>query len=135
MILVDIRVIVAWLDPRHPAHTGCARALAACAKVDEVAISTLTLAELAGSGRREKDLREDLKGFVVVGLDNETALRAGQELSHQSTCRRVAGWLLSDSILWSHAVQLKASILALQHHGLRHFRNVNILVPDREKQA
>ena len=66
MILVDTSVMVAWLDPRHPDHAACTEALDGCAAVDELAISALTVAELAAGGRSREALFMDFAGLLLT---------------------------------------------------------------------
>ncbi len=128
MILVDTSVIVAWLDPRHPEHQACIKALDGCAAAGELAINAVTLAELAASGRTREALAEDFRGFVRVALDEETALRAGQAYA-----RRQPGKLsLVDFLKCSHAEVLGAPILTLNRRGLRALREVDFLIPALE---
>lgn len=131
MILIDTRVVVGWLDPGHPTHKSCLRTLDACAAVDELAVSSLTIAELAAGGRREQDLMEDLKGFQVVALDKDAAIYGGREFSRQMPGRQKQGLGLSDFLLFSQAAKLEVPILTLNHPGLRAVRNVDILVPEK----
>jgi predicted nucleic acid-binding protein len=42
MILVDTSVIVAWLDPDHPDHQPCVRALENCGAVEELAVNSVS---------------------------------------------------------------------------------------------
>ncbi len=72
MILVDTSVMVAWLDPRHPDHAACTEALDGCAAVDELAISALTVAELAAGGRSREALEEDLHDFAGLLLTSRS---------------------------------------------------------------
>jgi predicted nucleic acid-binding protein len=77
MILVDTSVIVAWLDRNHPHHRACLAALELWAQQDRLAVSSVTLAELAAGGRTRDAVDEDLRDFEVLPLDADTAWRAG----------------------------------------------------------
>ena len=130
MILVDIRVIVAWLDSAHPAHAMSTRALEACGQVEELGVTSLTLAELAAGGCRENELLEDLKGFVVLPLDSKAALLAGRKCAGKPG--HGSKWHLSDCLLWSQANQLKVPILTLPGRGIAAFAGASVLVPDAQ---
>jgi len=51
VILVDTSVVVAWLDRNHPNHQACLTALETCARRDQLAVSRVSLGELAAGGR------------------------------------------------------------------------------------
>src|SRR5438132_13637431 len=78
MILVDTSVIIAWLDRSHRHHQACWRAIREWAARDELAVSSVTYAELAAGARIREAVDEDLKGFRPVDLDFASAWRAGQ---------------------------------------------------------
>jgi len=48
VILVDTSVIVAWLDRTHEDRRACAKALEEWAGQDQLAVSAVTFADLAG---------------------------------------------------------------------------------------
>ena len=127
MILVDTGVIVAWLDPEHPAHVPCTRALEGCAAVDELAISVVSWSELAGSGRSRQALEADLHGFRLLAIEPEVAFRAGNALHHSG--ERGAVPSLLDFLVWSQAAVLKVPLLTLEARILGRNRAVEILVP------
>jgi len=77
MILVDTSVIVAWLDRSHPQHRRCWAALRASAAQDELAVSSVTYAELAAGARTREGVDEDLREFSRLELDFPSAWRAG----------------------------------------------------------
>jgi predicted nucleic acid-binding protein len=77
MILVDTSVIVAWLDRTHKHHQECLAAILHWAGRDELAISSVTYAELAAGARTREAVDEDLKGFSHLELDFASAWRAG----------------------------------------------------------
>jgi predicted nucleic acid-binding protein len=77
LILVDTSVIVAWLDQDHGHHKACTAALDRASRTDELAISTVTYAELASGARTREHVDEQLSIFRRVPLDAESAWRAG----------------------------------------------------------
>ena len=78
MILIDTSTVVAWLDQSHPDHRTASQALAAALMDDDVAVSVVTLAELAVGGRTREALEADLKGMLVIEVTAADAWRAGQ---------------------------------------------------------
>jgi predicted nucleic acid-binding protein len=50
MVLVDTSIIIAWMDRRHEHHRACAAALEKWAAGQELAVSSVTFAELASGG-------------------------------------------------------------------------------------
>ena len=126
MILVDTPVIVAWLDPRHPSHDACWRALDGCAAVDELAVSVVTLCELAAMGCSAKLLGEDLRGFTRLSLDAELALRAGSAFAREDTKRKAS---LLQFLIWSQAAASKLPLLVLRAPKGWAAREVDFLVP------
>ena len=78
MILIDTSTIVAWLDQSHPDHKTASQALVTAIMEDDVAISVVTLAELAVGGRTREALEADLKGMIVIEVTAADAWRAGQ---------------------------------------------------------
>ena len=78
MILVDTSVIVAWMDPSHTEHRVCRQALDFWAGRDQLAVSSVTYAELAAGARNRDGVDEDLKPFQRLELDFDAAWRAGQ---------------------------------------------------------
>jgi predicted nucleic acid-binding protein len=129
MILVDTPVIVAWLDPNHPQHDACCRALDGCAAVDELAISVLTLAELVAGGRNSGALKEDLAGFSRIAVDEAVALCAGTRLSSIPVRNRRAAPSLLSALVWEQAVALKVPILAMEAPKLAGLARVPVLLP------
>lgn len=78
MILIDTSTVVAWLDQAHPDHKTATRAIVDALMDDEVAVSVVTLAELAAGGRTREALEVDLKGMTVIEVTAADAWRAGQ---------------------------------------------------------
>ena len=71
-------MIVAWLDATHAQHKRCWSAILKWAGEDELAVSSVTFAELAAGARTREAVDDDLKGFVRLELDFDSAWRAGQ---------------------------------------------------------
>lgn len=78
MILIDTSTVVAWLDKSHPDHKTASQALVTAIMEDDVAVSVVTLAELAVGGRTREALEADLKGMLVIEVTAADAWRAGQ---------------------------------------------------------
>ena len=57
---MDTSVIVAWLDRDHAHHKACTAALDRASQTDELAISTVTYAELASGARTREHMDEQL---------------------------------------------------------------------------
>src|SRR5258707_14077429 len=85
MILVDTSILVAWLDPSHPEHRMCTQALNRCSGLDELAVSSVSFAELAAGGRGRDALDQDLQGFSRIDLDFDRVFRPGQAFSRCHT--------------------------------------------------
>jgi len=129
MILVDTSVMVAWLDPRHPDHAACTEALDGCAAVDELAISALTVAELAAGGRSWEALEEDLHGFRRIAADEQVAFHAGQAFARHHSKKGQGGPSLTGLLIMGQAAALKVLLLTIEPRSLRAARDVDILVP------
>jgi predicted nucleic acid-binding protein len=78
MILIDTSTVVAWLDQSHPDHKTSAQAIVNALMDDDVAVSVVTLAELAVGGRTWEAVEADLKGMIVIEVTADDAWRAGQ---------------------------------------------------------
>ncbi len=78
MILLDTSTVVAWLDKGHADHKTSAAAVVTALLDDEVAVSVVTLAELAAGGRTREALELDLRGMIVVEVTADDAWHAGQ---------------------------------------------------------
>jgi predicted nucleic acid-binding protein len=129
MILVDTSVLAAWLDPGHPNHSACTEALVGCAAADELAISVLTLAELAVGGRSREALDDDLRGFMRIAPDNHAAIQAGQTFGRYRPKKGRRGPSLAGLLIVSQAAALKVPLLTIEPWSLRAGREVDILVP------
>lgn len=78
MILLDTSTLVAWLDRGHADHKASTAAIAKALANDEVAVSVVTLAELAAGGRTKEAIELDLQGMMVVEVTSDDAWHAGQ---------------------------------------------------------
>jgi predicted nucleic acid-binding protein len=129
MILVDTSIIVAWLDPDHPQHQSCARALDGCAAVDELAISAVTFGELAAGGRSREALEEDLRGFARLDLSFEAAYRAGQAFGRHRAGKHESQPVLPDFLIHGQASALGLPHLTNDRRRLRAFPEVDFFLP------
>ena len=77
MMLVDTSVIVAWLDRTHPGHRTCAAAIEKWIQRDQLAVSSVTFAELASGARTREYVEEVLSLFQRLDLNFDDAWRAG----------------------------------------------------------
>ena len=73
MILIDTSTVVAWLDQSHPDHKTSAQAIVNALMDDDVAVSVVTLAELAVGGRTREAMEADLKGVIVIEVTADDA--------------------------------------------------------------
>ena len=129
MILVDTSVIAAWLDPDHPNHQACARALHECAAAEELGISSVTFAELAAGGRNHDALEQDLRGFRRLNLDFEAAFRAGQAFRRYQPAKDESKPVLPDFFIRGQAAVLGVPHLTNDRRRLRAFPDVDFLFP------
>jgi predicted nucleic acid-binding protein len=129
MILVDTSVLVAWLDPDHPDHRACSRALDQCAAADELAISSVSFAELAAGGRNREALEQDLNGFRKLNLDFDAAFRAGQAFGRLHPGKKESKPVLPDFFIRGHAAVLGLPHLTNDRRGLASFPDVDFLFP------
>jgi predicted nucleic acid-binding protein len=129
MILVDTSVLVAWLDPTHPDHRACSRALDACSAAEELAVSSITFAELAAGGRSREALDEDLRGFRRLDLDFAAAFRAGQAFGRWHPARQEQP-VLPDFLIRGQAAALSVPHLTNDRRRLRAFPDVEFLFPE-----
>jgi predicted nucleic acid-binding protein len=130
MILVDTSVIVAWLDSGHPDHKACSTALDNCSAVEELAISSITFAELAAGGRGREALEEDLSGFKRVDLDFDSAFRGGQAFGRSQVEKGKAKRVLPDFLIRGQAASLGLPHLTNDHRRISAFPDVDFLFPE-----
>ena len=109
MILVDTSVIVAWLDATHAQHKRCWTAILKWAGEEELAVSAVTFAELAAGARTREAVDDDLKGFIRLELDFDSAWRAGQ------TFRRHLREKEDAPVLPDFFIRAQAAVLNLRH--------------------
>lgn len=129
VILVDTSVIVAWLDVTHPSHEQCTRALENCSAADELAVSSITFAELAASGRQREALEEDLRGFVRLDLDFDAAFRAGQAFRRSHPDRDGEKPVLPDFLIRGQAAASGLPHLTNDKRRTDAFPDVDFLFP------
>jgi predicted nucleic acid-binding protein len=109
VILVDTSVIVAWLDKNHPQHRACLAAMEAWARRDQLAVSCVTVGELAAGGRTRDAVEEDLRDFEKIPLDADAAWRAGQAFRQYR--RKDA----EDPVLPDFFIRAQAAVQNLRH--------------------
>ena len=129
MILVDTSVIVAWMDPTHNHHKGCWTAIRTWAGRDQLAVSSVTYAELAAGARTREAVDEDLKGFVRVELDFSSAWRAGQAFRQHHPAKGGA-LVLPDFFIRAQAAMLNLPHLTNDRRRLGPWPDVDFLFPD-----
>ncbi len=78
MILIDTSTIVAWLDKNHEDHNTSSAAIVEALTQDDVAVSVVTLAELAAGGRTREAIEEDLRGMLFVEVTSDDSYTAGR---------------------------------------------------------
>lgn len=130
MILVDTSVIVAWLDRAHPDHVRCEEALFRWSGEEQLAISSVTYAELAAGGRTREALDEDLRIFQRVDLDFEAAWRAGLAFGRAYPGRKAAKPVLPDFFIRAQAVALGCRHLTSDRRRLTAFPEVEFVFPE-----
>lgn len=128
MILVDTSVIAAWIDPDHEQHAKCEEALVNWADEEELAISAITYAELAGAGRTKESVDEILAGFIRIDFDFDAAFRAGQAFGRWNPGKR------KKPVLPDFLIRGQASVLGVRHltndrHQIQAFPEVDYLFP------
>lgn len=129
MILVDTSVIVAWLDEAHDAHAACEQALLRWAGHDQLAVSSVTYAELAAGGRTRDAIDEDLRIFQRVDLDFDAAWKAGRAFGGQQPARSEGKPVLPDFLIRAQAAALGCRHLTNDRRRLRAFPEVEFLFP------
>lgn len=128
MILVDTSVIVAWMDPAHKHHRECWAAMRYWAGRDQLAVSSVTYAELAAGARTREAVNEDLSGFTRLELDFDSAWRAGQAFRQHRPSRADAP-VLPDFFIRAQAAILNTPHLTNDRRRLALWPDVDFLFP------
>jgi len=131
MTLVDTSIIVAWLDPTHPDHSACSHALDERAGSDDLALSSVTFAELAAGGRNRDALDEDLGEFQRIDLGFDAAFRAGQAFARYRPGKREPKLVLPDFFIRGQAAVLGVQHLTNDRRRIRAFPDVEFIFPAR----
>lgn len=127
MILVDTSVVVAVQDQTHSQHAVCLTALMDWADRGPLAVSAVTLAELAAGGRTREAMAADFELWTILPLDAEASLRAGLAFARSYESRHTAP-------LPDFFIRAQAAVLGLQHltndrRRLRQFPDVDFVFP------
>jgi predicted nucleic acid-binding protein len=130
VILVDTSIIVAWLDPSHPEHEICVRALDDYAGKDQMAVSSVTYAELAAGGRTREAMDEDLRIFSRVELSFEAAFRAGVAFGRFHPGKRKTKAVLPDFLIRGQAAVLNLRHLTNDRQNIAAFPDVEFIFPE-----
>jgi len=129
MTLVDTSIIVAWLDPSHPDHLACSEALDHRAGSDDLALSSVTFAELAAGGRNQDALDEDWGEFQRIDLGFDAAFRAGQAFSRYRPGKREPKLVLPDFLIRGQAAVLGVPHLTNDRRRIRAFPEIEFIFP------
>ncbi len=129
MILVDTSIIVAWLDPVHPGHRQCWRAIRHWAGKDTLAISSVTYAELAAGARTKEGVDEELRGFKRLELDFDSAWRAGQAYRKFRPAKNDRA-VLPDFFIRAQAAVLNLPHLTNDRRRMEYWPEVDFLLPE-----
>ena len=129
MILVDTSVIVAWMDSTHEHHVCCREALFDWSGADELAISSVTYAELSAGGRTREALDRDLALFRRIELDFEAAWRAGVAFGHYAAGKGEQRPVLPDFLIRAQAAVLGCRHLTNDRRRMRAFPDVEFVFP------
>lgn len=130
MILVDTSVIVAWLDPAHPEHGKCSRALDYWAGETRLAVSSITYAELAAGGRTQSGLDEDLAPFERLAFDFSAGWRAGHAFRRSPRGKSKDKPVLPDYLIRGQALALNCRHLTCDRRNLSAFPDLEFLFPE-----
>jgi hypothetical protein len=129
VILVDTSVIVAWLDQSHPDHRTCVQCLERWGGEDELAVSSITYAELAAGGRTREAVDEDLSLFKRLDLNFEACWRAGIAFSRAYPNAKERKPVLPDFLIRGQAAALGCRHLTNDRRSLAAFPELEILFP------
>jgi predicted nucleic acid-binding protein len=128
VILVDTSVVVAWLDEAHEHHSNCKQALNHWAGRDQLAISSVTYAELAAGARSQEGVDEALEPFERLDLDFGSAWRAGQRF-RQFRPRQHDNPVLPDFFIRAQAAVLNLPHLTNDRRRLAVWPEMDFLFP------
>ena len=128
MILVDTSVIVAWMDPSHAGHKPCSKALELWAGRDQLAVSSVTYAELAAGARTQDGVDQDLKLFQRIDLDFDAAWRAGQRF-RQYRPSKAESPVLPDFFIRGQAAAFNLRHLTNDRRRLHVWPDVDFIFP------
>jgi predicted nucleic acid-binding protein len=129
MILVDTSVIVAWLDRSHTHHEACKKALEYWAGHDQLAVSSITYAELAAGARVPESIDEALSAFQRIDLDFPTAWRAGQAFRQHRPHDKDDVPVLPDFFIRAQSAVLSMPHLTNDHRRIGNWPDVDFLFP------
>ncbi len=129
MTLVDTSVIVAWLDGTHEDHRACTQALEHWAGRDQLAVSSVTYAELAAGGRTRPAVDEDLQDFQRMELGFEAAWLAGLAFGRSYPDAKDRKPVLPDFFIRAQAATLECRHLTNDHRRLAAFPEVDFVFP------
>jgi predicted nucleic acid-binding protein len=130
VILVDTSVIVAWLDPNHEDHHACVQCLERWGGEEELAVSSITYAELAAGGRTREAVDEDLSLFKRLDLDFEACWHAGLAFSRAYPNAKERKPVLPDFLIRGQATSLACRHLTNDRRRLAAFPELEILYPE-----
>lgn len=129
MILVDTSIIVAWLDGTHEDHRACARALEHWAGQDQLAVSTVTYAELAAGGRTREAVNEDLRDFQKIELSLDASWRAGLAFGRVYPSSKDRKPVLPDFLIRAQAAESNCRHLTNDRRRLTTFPEIEYVFP------
>ena len=130
VILLDTSVIVAWLDATHASHLRSRRALEHWAARDQLAVSSVTYAELAAGARSQEGVDEALEPFERLELDFQAAWRAGQRF-RQFRPRQNDTPVLPDFFIRAQAAVLNLPHLTNDRRRIVVWPEIDFLFPDQ----
>ena len=128
MILVDTSVIVAWLDATHKHHKECVASIVGWAARDQLAVSSVSFAELAAGGRTREAVNEDLQGFERLELDFDSAWRAGRAFRQHRPAKGDEP-VLPDFLIRAQAATLGLPHLTNDHRRLAAWPDIDFIFP------
>ena len=122
------------MDPTHPEHGICQKALDLWAGRDQLAVSSVTYAELAAGARDQEGVNEDLRPFHRIDLDFEAAWRAGQRFRQYRPTKSDAP-VLPDFFIRGQAAALNLAHLTNDHRRLAVWPDVDFIFPEAKQAA